>query len=64
MRTLAPIILLAILAAVSLISEVKAAGLVILAAGIGAVGLVAYFKWRTTLRCRILAEREDHREAA
>ena len=39
-------------------------GLVMLPTAIVAGLLVVYFDWRATLRNRILADRDDHREAA
>ena len=50
--------------AVWLTSEVIAFALVMLPTAIVAGLLVVYFGWRAKLRNRILAHRDDHREAA
>lgn len=50
--------------AVWLTSEVRVFGLVALSAAIVAGLLVVYFDWRAKLRNKILANRDDHREAA
>ena len=50
--------------AVWLTSEVRVFGLVALSTAIVAGLLVVYFDWRATLRNNILANRDDHREAA
>jgi hypothetical protein len=50
--------------AVWLTSEVSVLGLVMLPTAIVAGLLVVYFDWRAKLRNRILANRDDHREAA
>ena len=50
--------------AVWLTSEVRVFGLVMLPTAIVAGLLVVYFDWRAKLRNRILADRDDHREAA
>ena len=46
-----------------LTGDVRAFGLVLLAAAIGA-GLVAYFNWRAKFRRRSLVEADDERRAA
>lgn len=50
--------------AVWLTSEVRVFGLVALSTAIVAGLLVVYFDWRAKLRNKILADRDDHREAA
>ena len=50
--------------AVWLTSEVRVFGLVMLPTAIVAGLLAVYFDWRVKLRNRILADRDDHREAA
>ncbi len=50
--------------AVWLTSEVRVFGLVALPTAIVAGLLVVYFDWRAKLRSKILANRDDHREAA
>ena len=50
--------------AVWLTSEVRVLGLVLLPTAIVAGLLVVYFDWRAKLRKRILADRDDYKEAA
>jgi uncharacterized membrane protein YedE/YeeE len=52
------------IAAVWLTNDARLFGVVILAAGVTATGLVGSFRWRTKLRRRILADAEDYRRAA
>ena len=58
------VVLTAGAAAARLTSEVRVFGLVMLPTAIVAGLLVVYFDWRVTLRNRILANRDEHREAA
>ena len=58
------VVLTAGAAAVWLTSEVRVVGLVMLPTAIVAGLLVVYFDWRAKLRNRILAGRDDQREAA
>ena len=50
--------------AVWLTSEVRVFGLVALPTAIVAGLLVVYFDWRAKLRNTLLADRDDHRDAA
>jgi hypothetical protein len=50
--------------AVWLTAEVRVFGLVILPTAIVAGLLIVYFEWRTTLRRRVLGERDTYRKAA
>ena len=58
------VVLIAGATAVWLTEEVRVFGLVMLPTVIVASLLVVYFDWRAKLRRRILAEREDERNAA
>jgi hypothetical protein len=58
------VVLTAGVTAVWLTSEVRVLGLVMLPTAIVAGLLVVYFDWRAKLRNGILADRDDHREAA
>ena len=48
----------------TLTNDARLFGMAILTAGVTATGLVGYFRWRTQLRSRILADARDDRRAA